>query len=212
MKLEGKKANFLGDSITAGSGCADKIDLFMNVLKRDAGLKEARNYGIGGTRIARQSDATAETSRAYVDRYREMDDDADIVVVFGGTNDYGHGDAKMGAFDDRTENTFYGACHLLMAGLIEKYPEATIVIMTPVHRSGEDNPSSGNGLPLKAYVDAIIEVAGYYALPVLDLYRVSGIQPCLPVSKEKACPDGLHPNEYGHRLIESRLKGFLEAL
>ena len=35
-----------------------------------------------------------------------MDSDADVVVVFGGTNDFGHGDAKLGTFESRDPYTF----------------------------------------------------------------------------------------------------------
>lgn len=210
MELEGLKVNFLGDSITAGYGMpiTDKDKIYLNVIKRECGLAEARNYGVSGSRIARQPD----DDNSYVERYPEMDDDADIVVVFGGTNDFGHGTAPIGTFDDRTPDTFYGACHLLMGGLIEKYPTAQIVFMTPIHREEENNPSQGNGLLLKDYCDIIKRVAEYYAIPVLDLFSVAMIQPCNPVQKERFCPDGLHPNQAGQRLIASRLKGFLKAL
>ena len=61
-------------------------------------------------------------------------------------------------------------------------------------------------------VDIIKEVAEYYALPVLDLYSVSGIQPCVPILKEKYCPDGLHPNDAGHIKLKNRILEFLKAL
>ncbi len=212
MDLKGKKINFLGDSITQGVGVSSEEHIFLNVIKREEGLAEARNYGWSGTRLARQVNEIYEGLICYADRYQTMDEDADAVVVFGGTNDYGHGDAPLGSFSDRTAETYYGACHVLMQGLIERYPEALIVFMTPIHRCGEDDPSIGNGQPLSVYVDIIKEVATYYAIPVLDLYSMSGIQPRVEVLKERYCPDGLHPNDAGHRLMASRLKGFLKAL
>ena len=211
MELKGKKVNFLGGSITEGVGVERKEEIYLNLLKEAEGLAEARNYGISGTRLARQQGPDS-WGPAYSDRYTEMDDDADIVVVFGGTNDFGHGDAPFGEFADRTNATYCGACHALMQGLIEKYPAAAIVFMTPLHRETEDEPSMGNGLPLKAYVDVIKQTAEYYSIPVLDLYAVSGIQPRVPVLKERYCPDGLHPNAEGHKLMASRLAGFLKTL
>jgi lysophospholipase L1-like esterase len=99
-----------------------------------------------------------------------------------------------------------------MQGLIEKYPAAAIVFMTPLHRLSEDEPSMGNGLPLKRYVEIVKEVAAHYSIPVLDLFSMGGIQPRVPVQQERYCPDGLHPNGEGHKLIASRLAGFLKAL
>lgn len=56
----------------------------------------------------------------------ELDEDADIIGVFGGTNDFGHGDAPLGTFGDRTVYTFYGACHYLMNRLVERFPGKAI--------------------------------------------------------------------------------------
>ncbi len=210
MDLNGIKANFLGDSITAGYGMpiTDKDKIYLNVLKRECGLAEARNYGVSGSRIAPQPD----DDNSYVERYQSMDDDADLVVVFGGTNDYGHGTAPIGTFDDRTPVSFYGSLHTLFSGLIEKYPKAEIVVMTPLHRETEAEPSANSGLVLRDYCEMIKQVAEYYAIPVLDLFATSLIQPVNPVQRERFCPDGLHPNQEGQRHIASRLRGFLQTL
>lgn len=219
MELKGKKINFLGDSITEGCGTTENDKIFLNVLKEECELKEARNYGIGGTRIAHQ--IPVDPADAFCVRYKEMDDDADVIVVFGGTNDYGHGKAPMGEFCDKTIFTFYGACRVLIEGLIEKYPNSEIVFMTPLHRLNEINSEEKKNLgteyisavnPLKKYVDVIKEVCEYYAVPVLDLYSVSGIQPNVDVIKELYCPDGLHPNDLGHIKIKNKLKAFLKNL
>ena len=210
MKLQGLKANFLGDSITEGCGTESEQAIYWNVLKQEAGLAEARGYGIGGTRISRQVIPSAEVrwDMDFLSRVETMDADADLVVFFGGTNDFEHGNAPLGTMSDRTPYTFYGACHLLMRSLIEHYPKATIVGMTPLHREIEEN----GGRRLIDFVHAEKEVAEYYSIPMLDLYAVSGIQPQVPIIKEMYCPDGLHPNDAGHYRIYSRLRGFLEQL
>ena len=211
MKLEGLKINFLGDSITEGAGTSGKDKIFHALLKEECGLLEARNYGIGGTRIARQqgSDWREWNERwdenSFCERFDKMDDDADVVVVFGGTNDFGHGDAPIGGFTDRTPDTFYGACHFLFRGLSKKYIGKPIVIMTPLHRVNEKkNTGTAKGAvyaPLKTYVEIIREVAEYYSLPVLDLYKVSGIQQSIPEVKKALIPDGLHPNDRGYDVM-----------
>ena len=132
-------------------------------------------------------------------------------MVFGGTNDFGHGDAPIGDVSDKTPDTFYGACHYLMSGLINKYPESKIVFMTPLHRVSEGTPNV-NGAVLEDYVNIIKKVAAYYSIPVLDLWSVSGIQPCVPIIKEKYCPDGLHPNDAGHEKLADVIGSFLSNL
>lgn len=222
MELRNLKINFLGDSITQGVGASSEHTVYHAVLKREAGLAEARNYGISGTRFALQKGTEARPKDDYVDvnsfceRFEQMDDDADVVVVFGGTNDYGHGDAEIGSFSDRTPETFYGACHYLFSGLVKKYIGKTIVIMTPLHRIGEmgisEEKVSGYFGPLKDYVNIIREVAEFYSLPVLDLFATSGLQPEIKEIQENYIPDGLHPNDNGNAVISQKLKKFLELL
>lgn len=211
MELKNKKINFLGDSITEGVGTSCRENIYLNVLARECGLAEARNYGISCTRIARQAGEDL-FGNPFCDRYIKMDDDADIVVVFGGVNDFLHGRAPFGEFTDRTKDTYYGAWHVLLRGLLEKYPDGQTVIMTPLHCATENNPSMGNGRLLKDYVAAAKEVAEFYSVPVLDLFAMSGIQPRIPVIMEKYCPDGLHPSDAGNKRIAERLAGFLKLL
>jgi len=222
MNIKGLKINFLGDSITQGVGTSSADKIYHAVLKREAELLEARNYGISATRFAIQKGTPKRPKDEFVDvnsfceRFDKMEDDADVVVVFGGTNDYGHGDAPLGKFSDRNPDTFYGACHFLFRGLIKKYLGKPVIVMTPLHRVNETrNTGDAKTEPygtLKEYVDIIREVAEFYSLPVLDLYRESALQPDIKEIQEKYIPDGLHPNDEGHKIIAYKLKNFLEAL
>ncbi len=217
MKLENITANFLGDSITEGWGATSPDKVFHQIIKRKYNLKEVRNYGIGGTRLARQISGNEE-DKSFANRFLKMDDDAQLVVMFGGTNDYGHGDALLGTSSDRTSHTFYGACHYIMSGLIAKYPNAKLVVMTPLHRKNEDDVRGEGGkktqevAPLSRYVEILCEVAACYSLPVIDLYNHSGIEPNDEENKQKYAPDGLHPNDAGHALLAEYIGSCLEGL
>ena len=214
MELKNIKANFLGDSITEGHGTSDLATKpFHQLIAKKYGMAAARNYGIGGTRLAKQvkPSVNARWDLDFCSRFSEMDDDAQLVVVFGGTNDFGHGDAPIGEFTDRTPDTFYGACHTLMSGLLNKYPDARIVFMTPLHRISEDTHDV-KGYVLKQYVEMIKEVAEYYSIPVLDLWSVSGLQPRVDVIKEKYVPDGLHPNDLGHERMADVIGSYLASI
>lgn len=213
MELNGKKMNVIGDSITQGVGTSCIENIYMNIVAKRCNLAEVRNYGISGTKIAHHDE---DNGNSFVDRFDKMDNDADIIVVFGGTNDYGRGHILPGTADDRTPDTFYGACHILFEGLIKKYPLSEIIVMTPVQRSiGADPDPVRNGLPeitLLDFVNVLKEVATFYAIPVLDLYAVSGIHPQIECNRINYCPDGLHPNDRGHAIIASRLESFLKNL
>ena len=219
MNLNRATVNFLGDSITEGVGASCEANRFTDVFARLYGAK-ANNYGISGSRIARQRVNTGERhERDFCMRVPEMDEQADAVVVFGGTNDFGHGDAPVGTFADRDPSTFYGACHAMMSGLLARYCGKPIVIVTPLHRAAEDCPEGdgtgrrlGNTALLSAYRAILMEVAAYYALPVLDLYATSGIQPRHPEVRARLLPDGLHPSDEGHAIIARRIGEFLKTL
>ena len=218
MELKNKKIVFLGDSITEGVGVVNPENRFVDRIAAQTGAI-CKNFGISGTRIARQT-IPSENKRHdmdFISRVDDLDADADIIVVFGGTNDWGHGDAAFGTFESRDIYSFYGALHNLYTLLIEKFPGSQIVVLTPLHRTNERNPVTDKGHGnkpqiLKDYVDAIREVTEYYSIPVLDLYKTSGIQPAIPTIKEKYAPDSVHPNDEGHKLLANRIIRFLETL
>lgn len=208
MELQNKKINFLGDSITEGAGASCIENCFVEVLKREYGLAEARNYGIGGTRLAKQRVPSQEPKfdLYFESRVGEMDPDADIVVVFGGTNDHGHGDAPIGIESDRTPDTFIGACHSLFYSILERFPRSKIVILTPLHRAEE---TRADGVYLEDYVNLIRKIAPQYGLPILDLYEESAI---CPATLKDLTTDGLHPNDEGHAILAREIGEFLQTL
>lgn len=139
MELKNKKIAFLGDSITEGYGVSNTEHIYWNLIAQRSGAL-CYGYGIGGTRIAPQNVASPDPNwdRHFASRIEMMIPDADIVVVFGGTNDFGHGDAAFGCLSDRVENSFCGAFHLLIQKLVDRYPQAQLVVMTPLHRDSEN--------------------------------------------------------------------------
>ena len=212
MNLQVLKINFLGDSITEGHGCSAVEKRFSNMIAAEYGAV-TRCYGIGGTRLARQT-KPSENPRHDLDfpsRVKEMEPDADVVVVFGGTNDFGHGNAPFGTPADRTADTFCGALHELYTSLLTKFPKAQFVIITPLHRATESIPNM-HGRVLRDYVDEIRAAAEYYSLPVLDLWAEYGVQPSVPVMKDMYMPDGLHPNDAGHVILTNKIAKFIENL
>lgn len=212
MELQGKIFNFLGDSITEGHGASGPEAVYPYRLQQLYGLKEARNYGIGGTRYARQNNPSQDPrwDLDFCSRIEEMDPVADGIVVLGGVNDFAHGDAPIGSFSDRTSDTFYGACHFIYTSLLEKYPDAVITVCTPLHCLTEQRPDRET--TLLQYVNIIREVAAYYGLPLLDLFAFGGIQPKVPIIQQKFMPDGVHPNDAGYERLASRVGNFLLSL
>ncbi len=198
MELKNLNINFLGDSITYGHGTSSTECVFHQIIKREYGLAKANNYGISGTRIARQTSAfnKNELDLYFGTRAKKMDKEADAIVVFGGTNDFGHGDAKMGDIDSNDEFTFCGALNTLINDLKSCYPNAKIIFLTPLRR-GDENKTYHYGKNLKDYVDIILEITKKNNIPVIDLFSSGIIDP----SDNEILPDGLHPSDKGHIIM-----------
>ncbi len=213
MDISNKKIHFLGDSITEGCGADLQENGFVGLFKKAYPDAEITNYGVGGTRIAKTK-TTAPAEKFWHDfdfnmRVKDMTKNADLIVIFGGTNDYGFGEAKMGQFGMKDEYTFYGATYSLYERLLIKYPNARFLVLTPLHRLGEELANK-QGLVLKDYVHAIKEVAEYFAFPVLDLYACSGINPAVANMQKQMMPDGLHPNNAGYKRIFEVVDSFIK--
>ncbi len=206
MELKNKRIAFLGDSITEGVG-ADNNYGYVDYVREFTGA-DCVNFGISGTRIARQKNPTVESPSFDLDfcmRAEKIDGNYDFIVVFGGTNDFGHGDAEIGNFTDRTPDTFYGALHTLYNTLIKNHKEAKIVVMTPICRY-DQKIDSDSGLTLEDYISPIKEVAKFYNLPIFDVYMPNGIA----VMENSLLADGLHPNNDGHKKLARLIISFLQ--
>jgi len=225
MNIQGFKVNFLGDSITEGVGVEDREHCrYDRRLMAMCGLSAANNYGIGGTRLAHQRHPSEKPRHdlCFCGRVYNMDTTADMVVVYGGVNDYIHGDAPFGQIGDTTPATFCGGVYYLMNYLREIYGSKPIIFLTPArsflrHEVDDLFPSVHAakrvpGKPLEAYADVILETAKQFDIAVLDLYHDLGVDPHIPEQFEMYTMDGLHFNDEGHALIAEKLKELIESM
>lgn len=211
MELNGLTINFLGDSITEGKGVELPENRFVDRIAVLANCT-CRNYGVGGTRIARQTTASNPTRYDYDFNARLccVDHKADLIVVFGGTNDFGHGDAPVGTKGDHSVYTFYGAVKSLFSDLRKNYSNEQIIILTPLHRFRPEEETMSP--PLETYVSILIETAKEHQFHLLDLYNESRIHPRYENVRETLVPDGLHPNDEGHQILAEEIIAFISQL
>ncbi len=200
----GKTAVFVGDSITAGAYCDG--DKYWEVLETSLGLSSVTGMGVSGSCFSATSDY-GETHSPLINRYTTIPD-ADLIVVFMGTNDFGHG-TPLGTIEDQTDISFYGALNVIIPGLIEAHPNSRIVFATPLHRQG-DYVDNSAGQILADYVDAIKEVCTRNSIPVIDLFAISGLNPNIQIIRDQYMSDGLHPNTAGHLIVANIMKQWLE--
>lgn len=220
MELKNKKISFLGDSITEGCGVADIANCrYDNRIAREYSA-QVYNFGVGGSRLAHQS-VPSEKPRhdlCFCGRAYDLPADSDIIAVFGGVNDYLHGDAEIGSPDDKTPATFCGAVNFLIDFLSRTYTEAKIVFFTPAHcfydGHGDSIPSARaikkpDAMPLSGYSEIIKKAAGKRGIPVCDLAEKVCIDPSDEKVRAAYIPDGLHFNDAGHAFLARAIADFL---
>ena len=210
-RWDGMDWNPMGDSIT-------NFFQYQPVVQSRLGVGYAPNLGIGGSCLA-SNDAGDNGSFAY--RVGTMSNKAGLVTVFGGTNDYGHIPPKpLGVLGDTVNTTVFGAIDKIINTIITTNPMAKFGFITPLQRNytgaglgttdiGGWGVANSLGYKLIDVADAIIAVCAIYGVPVLDLYRKSGIT---NINASIMLRDGLHPSDVGFILIGHRIATFIDSL
>lgn len=222
----GKTIAWNGDSIPAGyasrAGYPKIVELHLSCV--------TSNHSIGGRTLAdcpdyRTIDDEGNINVTDQTKYRdpliltfdkEMPDDADLVCIAIGTNDWHYAYTDFGDMASKGTDTFYGALKALCEGLLKKYLGKPIVFFTPIKRIQEGGyaywQNNSKGKKLEDYANAIKEVCGYYGIPVLDLFNECLINPLIPEIKTAYIPDGVHPNIHGHKILARRITGYIKQL
>ena len=215
MKLTDLTIAFMGDSLTEGIGASSPEKSYPSVFQEITDIKKALNYGLSGTRIARQTKTFMHYSqwdRDFISRVDEISESADCVVICGCANDYMHGDAELGKFDDRGEYTFYGAMHILINALKERFPNKPLIFMTPSNILADKSPERAHinkGYHFDEYLSAVKEVCAYYDVPVFDLHSVWGLDPENEEDRKLYYSDDSHLNDKGYRRMAEMLAEFM---
>lgn len=74
-------------------------------------------------------------SYSYGSPYGKDPEHVDLILLEGGTNDYGHG-IPLGEVDSRDGGTLLGSWNLMIEKLLADYPNATVVLVTSWHIVG----------------------------------------------------------------------------
>ena len=198
----------LGDSITKAANLEDEENYeqyaYPARLQELLGAQEVYNLGIGGSSIGRY------WADAFVDRYMEIPEDSDIIIVMGGTNDgFCVSDEEFGSLEEREYHTFCGDLDELMRGLRENYPDAQIFFATPLPNVLQDYLMSERDylLPQKKFVEVIQTLADEYDFELIDLYNSNVLDSHDANIITEYMPDGVHGNPEGYQILAERFAG-----
>lgn len=164
------------------------------------------NFGITGTLVAKaglnRGDGNDFLSRAH------LVDEADVAIIFGGTNDYFWSDCPI---HGEGEEYFDFAVKSLIGRVKEKRNGKITLFVTPYRHNGIGNFLSGiswqdasrhdtdqknfNRHTLSDYVDVIVKLCDENSIPCLNLHED------FDFVWQEHTSDGCHPNEMGHMLI-----------
>ncbi len=171
-----------GDSVT-------DMGYYIPVVCKETGMKGYK-FGYSGYALGYDPAGYGSLSEAVNDMLT-TEVIPDLVTIFGGTNDFGHGGSP---------EAMAKGLHEIIDRIKRQWPETHIMVMTPLQRnytgtsSWETHGLGPNqiGLYLNAYVDKIAEVSEEEHVGLLDLYHSSGLT---AENADQYTLDGLHPNE-----------------
>lgn len=237
--LSGKIINCFGDSITSTNYTRP---CWHEIISNRTGCT-INNYGISGTTLAHTDDRhlwdydftkldateigynkddpnTWSTGNCFCERYTKMSDDADAIVIMGGTND---SNVKIGEWNSEDISTFYGALNILIKGLTKKFSGKPILFCTMIqnttaYSSNVIDPlntlqtkTSTETLSLQLRAEAIKAKCKQYGIPCLDLFNESGINGADTDSLSYfRNNDTLHPSSIGQERLANLIQEELE--
>lgn len=184
-KLSKKRIAVIGDSITQGifrkyasTGLdCEAVKPFGSLIAEVAGDMNYGNFGIGGALVSGSAWDSLKTNCSKVSGY-------DVVFICGGTNDYGNNVAGT------TFTSDYGTVVDTL-----KANNTEVVAVTPVYRTSKTGANT-RGLTLQDYCTLIKNIATAKNIKCIDLYPLTNDGVFITY-----CPDGLHPNEIGHKIM-----------
>lgn len=218
--FENKSLVITGDSIETGAA-----GLWAATLNNINEFASYTNCAVGGTcmcTIISPDDAISSDTRISA-----MPSAADVVLIGGGTNDWGN-NVKLGSLSDLSDlTTFAGAVASMINKMYVKYPNAQIIFtsnqftLSPNRHNFTDVSGIKNNLGYSStdYADMMEQVCRHYNISYINTHHECGINELNYATYLKLETNYyndsvyMHPNEIGaekmFRVIYNGLKNFI---
>lgn len=223
--LADKKVLVLGDSIS--TDFYGNYTKWVTILKNNGFFpSDVLNSSQHATGFVAQYTGEGQSNNDFIDRITAIadKDSYDLVIVFGGINDYIQS-IQMGESGQDKDTYFKPAVDYFFEYLVKNFTQARLVVLSPLRTHNIWKNTAGGsqttGHYQTEYADYIREVAKKYCLPVLNLTEESGFCPFVDEFKNKwtlipsgyTSADGVHPNAaYQEKYLAPMIKGFLSGL
>ena len=253
--LKGKRVAFIGDSITQGFNATNHSTKRWTKIFCDIMQCIEINLGVGSTYFCSGGSNENNTLREmlgnniptcaafpngtlrdnrFISRVTTANIGlADLIFVFGGTNDFSTNTKPIGnAFEyedlvitERIGNkkkiaptdtdTFSGALHEIIRKIRSINPTAQLVFMTILNRgryqSGRpvSDECNLNGDFIQDYNETIRTICDFYAIPVVEIGTMLNQDWCN--YKSAYTSDSLHPTDLGHKRIGELLAKWVQS-
>lgn len=248
IPFHGKKIVGIGDSIMVGINsdgsaiidgigknglpCTDQgyqinsTGGFLGELRKKYPSINVVNMGVGSTTMQRNDNVNVnKVYKCIMDRIDSIPDDADIIILEGGINDFFHASkgCVLGTYKDslykyptsaKYENgaysyvefavdttfdasTFCGALEIALTKILVRFVGKPFIYVIP------HNPSASSDID--TFFDSAKEICEKYGVPVVDIRKV-GCMPRIYALSGKTdgtsafTQDGVHPNPLGYQL------------
>lgn len=206
------KITIMGDSITAATNLSEEEQAKYNwpaQLKDILGCKEVVNLGIGGSTVSRCIE-----HYAMCDRWMDIPEDSDIIIVMGGSNDMLFEDKwQFGELEYEkrmTNGTFCGDLDEMLGNMKWKYRDhnetnyCKLIYINPPSTILNDAvyaADPGNMVAQSSFAEAINVIAPAYGFEVIDMYNNNILNSHDADINSQFVYDGIHCNKEGYKII-----------
>lgn len=207
---DGKRYAAIGDSITYGyapkddeEGIAEGSKITPNFAEyvADSLNMELLNVAMGGYTVR----TTLSNNR--IDAIKNENFTPDVVTILLGANDYQQ--VPLGTIDDVYESydncSFYAGMREIVRQVQTEFPLATIVLL------GSPKNARFNEETLAGFEQAKKDIANEFDVLYCDLHNGCGFNINNPDIVDLFRLDDVHPNHRAHKILGSRLTGFIAS-
>lgn len=202
--LKGVKWGFVGDSLTERN--SRTLKNYIDYIVEETGII-AVNLGVSGSGYKKRED----DNNAFYQRVQNIDNDFNIITIFGSGNDLS---LTLGNVTDNDTSTVFGCVNETIKRIYAKMPCVKLGIISPTPWINYPNYTDGNAMELLS--NGLKEICRRGSIPFLDLYNCSNLRPwdktfrALMYSRDDE--NGVHPDENGHKQFYKKILKFGESL